>query len=892
MNYKEKVKKDFEYLIDRLDIVLQRTGDGAVTPYLHTEFGNKTLPDPPEELQEKVSQALSLSFQLLNLVEENVAAQYRRKLKRNSEQPPIRGSWKESFYMASQQGLAPEQVIERLKSTVVTPVLTAHPTEAKRVSILRLHRKIYLLLVRLENPVWTPDERGMIEEELDMLLESCWRSGEIYLEKPNLQSERSNVLHYMTQVFPSVIRRLDRNLYRAWKDMGWDTELLSIPENWPSVKFGSWVGGDRDGHTFVTAGITAETLEIHRIQALGLLRNEQAKLTEALSLSEELNPVPTALLHALDSMEERFPKLARKARERNPKEPWRQYSGILDQRLVATESGKSRDGIAYSGPIEYAADMEVIADTLNEIGAVQLYKEWVFPLQRLIQAFGFHLAKLDIRQNSAFHEKAMDQILEGIAHEKAYTEMNEEERIAWLSQELGSGRPFTRRGVVYGEEATALLSCYEAVRNHVDAYGPDGIGSFIVSMTRQTSDLLIVYLFLQEFGLLQQPFMVVPLFETIEDLEAAPEIFKQFLSHPVTDQRREIFGSWQEVMLGYSDSNKDGGTLASKWNVYRAQERLTETASELGIHCRFFHGTGGTISRGGGKYHRFWDSKPPGTVSGQARFTVQGETIAQQFANMLNATYNLEMVVAGVFRQQLPHNPWTEGMSEIGEACQLFSSLSRANYRKLVDREDFIEFFSKATPIDVIEKGKIGSRPSRRTGKRSLSDLRAIPWVFSWNQARFNLTGWYGMGSALEQIKNEHPDQYAQIQRYGNDLPFLKYLFIQSETNLLNASPTEMKLYASLAGPSSEAIMERILEEYELTRSHLLELLGKNIEERRDMHLFNIGLRSGSLELLNRLHREAIRSWREEDGGNEESKRLTLLLLLTNGLASGLKSTG
>jgi phosphoenolpyruvate carboxylase len=346
MDYKEKVKKDFEYLIDRLDIVLQRTGDGAVTPYLHTEFGNKTMPDPPEELQEKVSQALSLSFQLLNLVEENVAAQYRRKRNRSGEQPPIRGSWKESFQMASQQGLKPEQVLERLKSTRVTPVLTAHPTEAKRVSILRLHRKIYLLMVRLENPVWTPDERGMIEEELDMLLESCWRSGEIYLEKPNLQSERSNVLHYMTQVFPSVIRRLDRNLYWAWKGMGWDTELLSSPENWPAVKFGSWVGGDRDGHPFVTAGITAETLDIHRTHAIGMLRNEQAKLTEALSLSEELNPVPDSLHKALDAMAERFPKITQKARKRNPKEPWRQYSGILTQRLSATESGKSRDGIA------------------------------------------------------------------------------------------------------------------------------------------------------------------------------------------------------------------------------------------------------------------------------------------------------------------------------------------------------------------------------------------------------------------------------------------------------------------------------------------------------------------------------------------------------------------
>jgi len=891
MDYKEKVQKDFRYLLERLSVVLNRTGDQDVTRYLNFEDA-ESLPDPPEELKPKVAQALSLYFQLLNLVEENAAAQYRREKDSEQDREPIRGSWKETLEMGRKHGLSPEQVRELMRSMEVTPVLTAHPTEAKRVTILRLHRKIYLLLVKLENPIWTPDEKAMIEEELDTLLESCWRSGEIYLEKPDLQSERNNVLHYLTQVFPPVIRRLDQNLYWAWKQQGWDAELLASPEDYPTVRFGSWVGGDRDGHPFVTAEITRETLGLHREKALELLHREQLRLTENISLSEELNRVPDVLKDGLDRLKQDFPRTYDQACRRNPKEPWRQYAGILIKRLSATRNEPEESPLAYGNPNEYLEDLKVIADSLRQIGAEQLYKQWVFPLQRLVRTFGFHLAKLDIRQNSEFHEKAMDQILAAISKEQTYTGLDEMARVEWISGELAQGRPFTREGLSYGQEADALLDCYRAVRDHCRKHGTDGLGTFIVSMTRQLSDLLLVYLFLQEFGLLEYPFMVVPLFETIEDLEQAPDIFEEFLKHPVTQTRRETFDSWQEVMLGYSDSNKDGGTFTSKWSVYRAEERLTETASRQNVRCRFFHGTGGTISRGGGKYHRFWDSMPPGTVSGRARFTVQGETIAQQFANMLNASYNMEMVVSGVLRQRLPSNPWEKGMSEVKEACARLSEFARSEYQELVRQEGFIEFYGQATPIDVIEKGRIGSRPARRTGKRSIADLRAIPWVFSWNQARFNLTGWYGIGTALQRLKEEQPEDYALIGRYGNVLPFIRYFLIQAETSLLNASPQEMKAYAALAKDSPKAIMSRIQEEYATTREHLLELLGNHLEERRDMHLFNINLRSRPLELLNRLHRDSIRAWREEEGADEESERLLLLLLLTNGLASGLKSTG
>ena len=896
MNFQEKITTDFNYLMERLKTVLNRMGDQDLIAYLPGEKSGIQLKDIPEERHAAVSQMLSLCFQLLNLTEENAATQYRRKLENDPDQPPIRGSWQESLLEAKAKGLRQEEVVSLLSAIRFGPVLTAHPTEAKRVSVLDLHRKIYLQLVKRENAVWSIQEKELIDQEVESLLELCCRTGEIFLEKPQVQDERSNILHYLSRVFPKALHRLDQRIQYDWVQSGWETEALTQLDFYPKLEFGSWVGGDRDGHPFVSAEVTSETLILHRKKSLELHLARVKELIQDLSLSEALQQNPRQLNEHLNSFEKDHPLLFEGIRNRNPKEPFRQAIGVIICRLKASlelspRSSDSSDTLAYPDASHYEKDLKILTESLKEIKGDQLAAYKILPLRRLNQVYGFHLAKLDVRQNSAYHEKVLDQILAPLlGKQAAFSSWSEQERCSWLKKELTQGRPLVKLGRSYGEEADKLLGYYNAIADHAKQYGPEGIGSFIVSMTRQLSDLLVVLLFLKEFDLEHYRFQVVPLFETIEDLVRAPKILESFLQHPL-HPLREAEDKWQEVMLGYSDSNKDGGTLSSKWSIYKAQEELTAVGMANGFRCRFFHGTGGTISRGGGKYHRFWDSKPTGAVSGMARFTVQGETISQQFANLLNATYNLEMVSAGIFRQLLPPAKTELNGPLLREIMEELSTASFKTYRKWVEHPGFETFFATATPIDLLEQGKIGSRPARRTGKRSIHDLRAIPWVFSWNQSRFNLTGWYGVGSALEGLKSSDPSKYNLLKESLEKWSFMKYFLIQTETNLLNANPEQMQLYAELGAVDKE-LLDLMIQEHHRTRTIVEDLLDGPASERRKKHLFGLNQRHESLELLHEMHRTYLKRWREANQKEEDKALLLHLLIITNGLASGLKSTG
>ncbi|NJO55867.1 MAG: phosphoenolpyruvate carboxylase [Rhodospirillales bacterium] len=392
-----------------------------------------------------------------------------------------------------------------------------------------------------------------------------------------------------------------------------------------------------------------------------------------------------------------------------------------------------------------------------------------------------------------------------------------------------------------GDEAAAVLDCYRVIAGHIDTYGAAGLGALIVSMTRSCSDLLAVYLLAREVGLLHHVngqlacrIPVVPLFETIDDLDRSAPILAAFLAHPITqaslhansdsDQRPT-----QQVMIGYSDSNKDGGLLASFWGLYRAQEAMTQVAADAGVHLRFFHGRGGTISRGAGPTHRFFDALPPGSVDGDIRMTEQGEVIAQKFANRITASHHLELASAGAFRRTLLDRGSSQRTPpELAAVMDQLAAFSRTAYRELVDAEGFVEFYSEATPIDVIELNRIGSRPARRTGKRTLADLRAIPWVFSWSQSRFYLSGWYGVGSGLARLEAENPAGFATLvtAKQQRSWPPLHYIVSNAATSVATASATLMQEYATLVEDEAirSRIMGKIATEYQTTR-RLLETL-------------------------------------------------------------------
>ncbi|MBX2842060.1 MAG: phosphoenolpyruvate carboxylase, partial [Flammeovirgaceae bacterium] len=531
---------------------------------------------------------------------------------------------------------------------------------------------------------------------------------------------------------------------------------------------------------------------------------------------------------------------------------------------------------------------------------------------RIVETFGFHLAQLDIRQNSNFHDLAISQLMKAASLDgDKFLTWSEEERLEFLNKELESNRPFTHPNVKLDHNAAAVIDCYNEIASYHKKYGIDGIGSFIVSMTRSVSDLLSVFVLAREAGLVEQTpdglvclMHVVPLFETIEDLQASPEILKNFIEHPFTKRsleyqrklRREASIS-QQVMIGYSDSNKDGGILASQWNLYSAESKLSTIGNDLGVKIRFFHGKGGSISRGSGPTHWFIKAMPQGSINGDLRLTEQGETIAQKYANKINATYNLELLVAGTAAHTIADNNGKKQFHPLADIIEKLAAESQKQYWKLISHPHFIKFFGEATPIDAIESSKIGSRPARRSGKRTLTDLRAIPWVFSWAQSRFNMTSWYGIGSTLEKLKKDSPEDFKKFKKAVSFDPFIRYVLTNVDTSLAATDEEIMTAYASLVEDKEvkDTILGMFLKELTKTRKMLDSLLEAPFDKRRKNHYYSNLVRASAMKGMHFHQIELLKKWRAQKniGDIEAAESILLNLLLTvNAIASAMRNTG
>lgn len=885
----EKIRKDMGFLTQRFKNVLSNLGEDIVVENLEKKANSPGV-SLPEADESKHIQALSIYLQLMNLVEENAAVQFRRKIIDHNGPESIRGSWSETFQRLQNEGFDESTLIDILKTTKITPVLTAHPTEAKRISVLEIHRDLYLKLVQLENTSFSKAEIKVIEKEIETLIERWWRTGEVYLEKPTIQSERNNVMHYFTKVFPKALAKHDEQLKNSWIDAGLASTPMQDPDNFPILNFGSWVGGDRDGHPYVSAEITAETLSLHRNAALELIEKQIRELAAKISFSGIRNTTPSFFEEEILAMEKSLGEEGTQAIQRNSFEPWRQYINLILVKLRYTKTQDLTKG--FTDVNELRDKLKIMRKSLISIGAQSIMDSLLFPIERQLQCFGFHLAKLDIRQNSTFHDKALEQMIaHAFPQEELYSNWSHEKKTEFLNRELKINRPFGVTGTNFGEEADKVLNCYRVVKKHSDTFGKDGIGSFIVSMTRGLNDLLTVYIFMREVGIAFGDFQVVPLFETIDDLQASTEIMEAYLSHPI-HKNQEI--TVQEVMLGYSDSNKDGGIIASRWNIHQTEQALSEVANKHGIRFKYFHGIGGTISRGGGKYHRFLESMPVGSLTGEIKLTVQGETIAQQFANLLNAVYNLEMLVSGTVLQSAKARKGEQLDKQKIEAAEKLASIAQKEYKKLIEQPEFIKFYSEATPIDVLELSKIGSRPARRTGTRSLADLRAIPWVFSWTQSRFNITGWFGMGKALNTLRIDKPEYYKLLQHNHNTWPFLRYVLIQLETNVLNANENWMNEYSSLVNDQEarDKIKQLIMQDYKLCLDELELIFELPRKNRRASLIDTLDRRTLAVNTLHRFQINNLKKWRSGQAEGNEQEIIKTLLQITTGLANGLKNTG
>ena len=901
----ELIDSTLSLLVDSLSEALTSLGEDDLIPFL--PWRGET---PGGEAPEGVQQLYSIGFQLLNMVEERVSSTIRREREKELGAESIRGLWARSLSEMQQLGMDEDQIIEVLKDVHVEPVLTAHPTEAKRVTVRERHSEIYQHLVVSDYDKYSKSEQNRIQNKVTAALETLWSTGEIHLHRPDINAELRNALYYLREIFPAVLTNLDSHFYDAWKEAGFSVDKLQSANAMPRLTFGTWIGGDRDGHPLVTPDVTERTLNDLRDHSFVLLRKELKEVAHHLTICSQLQDTPAELTTRISQIQGSLadPVWAAKVIEQNKEEPWRQLVYLMRGKLFETANGKG----GYATPELLDEDLSLVESTLNEIGLTHLVELYILPLRHKVKTFGFHLATIDIRQNSEYHDKAISQLLvrAKIADGESFAEWSEEKRCEFLSKELETTRPFIHNRCSAGAEADNVLNAYRVIAKRMHDHGDHGIGAFIVSMTRSVSDLLVVYVLMREAGLLintedglASPIEVVPLYETKEDLDASERLLTGFLDHPVTKRSYQLrfqgAQPFQQVMLGYSDSNKDCGILTAAWALHRAEKAMVDVASERGIKLGYFHGRGGTVSRGAGPSQWFMAALPHGSMSGHFRMTEQGETIAQKYANLNNATFNAELLVASAASTAAEHKYGEKVDDPCIALVPELAQGSEAAYKELLRTEGFIPFYREATIIDALENSRIGSRPSRRTGKTSFSldDLRAIPWVFSWTQARYYLPGWFGTGSALKALKENEPAKFQTLKDNLANSVFLTYVLTNVETNLASANRELMETYGALC--TDEALREKfigiITDEYELTRELLAEVFDGSFAERRPRMHKTLAIREEPLKVLHKQQVSLISQWRalKAEGKEEEAEALFPKILLSiNAISSGLRTTG
>ncbi len=838
----------------------------------------------------QLAQALSISFELLNLVEERVSWEYRVKRRIEQGNGSVKGLWHHTIQELKEDGFSEDEVLEGLKKVSVEPVLTAHPTEAKRPAVREQHLHLYELLAKLEN---TPDpmHSTRLWAEFRGHLEILWHTGEIFVDRPTVEEELLNIVYYLREAFPPLLKRLDDCLELAWKDNGWDLNKLQKEHAYPSLSYGTWVGGDRDGHPGVNYETTRKALQTLSSQCKRLYSRELKKSALALSPMLHFTKVPPEVYTSIESLVERLGDASKVILQRNENLPWRTWLFLLRE---AIELGfiKQTDIL-----LEHLQLMKV---TLSQAGLKEASHQYIQPLIRIAEVFGLHLAKLDVRQNSDYHDLVIGQLLElhGIENGADYPQWDFAKRQEILLSELGKEEKFNIPKEKLPAEALELFNTYQVVSETIQQSGSAGFGLLIVSMTRDVNDLLAVHFLAKEGGLAEwdgklwrAQLPVCPLFETGEDLEKAPETVTYFLDQvPISTPDFPI-------LLGYSDSNKDGGILSSQWLIHRAQDRLSKVCRSKEVEARFFHGRGGTVGRGAGPVQWFLKALPHGSLHGAMRITEQGEVIPRKYARPASARYHLEVLTAGVTTTSIRHrNQKVVPAAPHPEVMDFIAEQSSQTYRKLLTSEGFLKFHRQATPIDALEQSIFGSRPSRRTGRASLEDLRAIPWVFGWHQSRFYLPGWYGVGSGLEALKTEKPALYQEFLDGVQSVPLMRYLLSNVEQSITSFDDEITEKYAMLAEEQYRTpVMSLIRNELSLVKGHLKAVFPGDFESRRPRLAKTLALRDEPLRLLHFQQIEMLREWRQATAEGNDTKANAVfydIKLSINAIASGLRTTG
>ncbi len=874
--------------IRRLSVAFQRKSDEAAGRNLDTLLSRLS---PAETVS--VIRAFSYFSHLANLAEDRHHVR-RRQIHEMADEPQD-GSLARSFARLRDAAITDDRIERALNGSYVSPVLTAHPTEVQRKSTLDAERDIAELLAERDN-LRTPREKTDNEARLRARIAQLWQTRMLRTEKLTVHDEIENALSYYTSTFLSEIPRLYADL----------EDLLGRPVA-SFFRMGNWIGGDRDGNPNVNAGTLDWAVKRYAETVLRHYLIETHKLGAELSMSSVLTPATPALLELAARSGDNS--------QRRADEPYRRALTGLYSRLAATLKSLTgavalRHAVAPSDPYpdaaSFLADLVTIRDSLLAHHGRALVRFRLAPLIRAVQVFGFHLATTDLRQNSDRHEAVVAELLAAARIEPDYAALPEARKQQLLLAQLQDPRSLRVRGVSYSAGSESELAIFEQARELRLAFGPETIRHYIISHTESVSDLLEVLLLQKECGLLHGSLapgdisratvdlIVVPLFETIEDLRSAEPIMREFYDLPGIETLICNSGAVQDIMLGYSDSNKDGGYFTANWELYRASTALAKFFDEKpGIALRLFHGRGGTVGRGGGPSYQAILAQPPGTVKGQIRVTEQGEVINAKYANPDIGRRNLETFMAATLEATLLTKGQAPAPEFLDAAAQL-SSASMAAYRDLVYGTDgFTDYFFAATPISEIAELNIGSRPASRKANRRIEDLRAIPWGFSWGQSRVALPGWFGFGSAVENfVATNAKARLSLLRRMNSEWPFFRTILSNLDMVLAKADLAVARRYAALVPDQKLAatILEAIESEWAKT-VHALEAITGESQRLADNPSLarSIAHRFAYIAPLNHLQVELLRRWR---AGQIDEKAQRGILISINGIAAGLRNTG
>lgn len=820
----------FDLLID-----VVRVRQAEIEPFLR---GEAPIPLADRNLVLRALQTQGIWFQLLTLAEQNAGMRERRRLETELDRDRVPGTFSQVLAHAKASDVSAEDIQKILNRARIRPVITAHPTEAKRVTVLQIHRRIYLLLIDLESTRWTPRERAGIELALRNEIDLLWLTGEIRLEKPSVGQEVAWGLHFFNECLfasvPKVFASLERALAEHYPGVD-----FTVP---PLFQFGSWIGGDRDGNPFVTDAVTRDTLRKSRQVSLQFYQDQLQALLARISIAQHAVTVPRyfsdALEAALSQSTDREEIVAR-----NPGEIFRQFTVCMLRKLELTaapqESNSVPDG-AYGEARQLADDLRLIERALIDSRCQALGRNLVTPLRRAAEVFGFRTVSLDLRQNSTVTSAALAGFCRHLRHDMDDAPLDRASARwkDWLLEELGKPLPAesTRAMQDLPEDSRAVLDMLRLVADAKASGDRDALGVFILSMTRSAADILGVYLLAKHAGLFMDAagtescsFLVVPLLETIDDLRKGPAILRDLLTTPFIRRTLKELGGAHEVMIGYSDSNKDGGFFCSNWEVYKAQKELNKVGKKYGVPISFFHGRGGSVSRGGAPTGRAIAAQPPGTIDGRLRVTEQGEVVSAKFANRGTAEYEMELLASSVLEHTIKstQQPAPQPDSDFEEAMEALSELSYTAYRQLVGLPGLVDFYHGASPVNELVFLNIGSRPARRFGAQTLDDLRAIPWVFAWSQNRMLVPGWFGVGSALAQfisVRGEYGTKL--LRRMFQEYPLFRLIIDEVDKSLSQVDLSIAKEYAKLVPDRemSTAVFNMIEQEYHESVRMVLEV--------------------------------------------------------------------